>query len=886
MITDASAGAVAGSAPTPPEPVAPAPPVPGTKTSSRPLWWALFFASGAAGLIYEVLWMRRLCLVFGATQLAVATVLSSFMAGLAVGAWIGGRIADRMRRPALGYLAAEALIALWALAFPELVEVARGLYGRSFDPEATAFLQHQVGHLGFMFTLLLVPTAAMGATLPLLARALRLSSSGGEAVAGSLYGANTFGAVVGTWSATFLLLPTFGVRSSEFVAIGLNLIVAGIGWALVRSEATEEPGSVDALPSPDERPALGREGAIVLAVVTLSGVAAMALEVAWTRLLALVLGSSIYAFTWMLVAYLLGHAGGAALGARVRDPVTARRSLGLALLSAGACAAVATHAYPRMPFWFVDLYVAFGAGPGAVPWIQALLSAFALTPTTIGLGALFPLATVLVPDAPARFGRELSRVYVANTIGAASGALIAGFVLLPRLGLQNTLISVVIVLLVAGAVLYGLERKTPLRAVALAATVGAVLTGTRATWDPLLVSAGIYQYVTRLADWTDEAVRNQAVSDSQVLFHAEGTTTVVTVARSLGSGNIWLANNGKIDASTGIDMPTQVLLGHLPFLYRPMAEDALVVGLASGISAGAVTLHDRLKRIDVLEIEPAVILASRYFDEHNNRPLQDPRVRVLANDARNHLELYDGAYDVIINEPSNPWITGVSNLFTEEYLRLGRSRLSPRGVFVQWVQLYGMGLDDVRSLLETFSSIFPHTVAWSTIEDADLLLIGSRAELRFWPADVEEMLKHPRIGPDLRRAQIDDGFELLTSLVLDDRSLRLFSNGAGLNTDDNVRIETNAPKHLLRATSERNATALLDAASGPWPTYRRLLPTEADRVQFLLHLGEAWERRERWTDAALTYEEMERRGAPQSVVAPRMERVLEKIREIRRTQGP
>lgn len=855
-----------------------------TQTGDRPgpplgPWLALFCASGAAGLLYEVLWMRRLCLVFGATQLAVATVLSAFMAGLAMGAWVGGWLASRVRSGARAYVVAELIIAAWALLFPDAAELVRGLYGSLFDPESTGFFQHQAAHLAFMFALLLIPTAAMGATLPLLCRGLGPELGQGPRVAAALYGANTLGAVLGTWATTFVLLPALGVRGSELVGVGLNLVVAVAGARLCRTE-------LPAVPAPSNPPTAASPGRVsVLLLVAISGAAAMALEVAWTRLLALILGSSVYAFAWMLVAFLLGHAGGALIvGWRLRrNLVRPWRDLAIALLCSGIFAAIALGSFPKLPFWFVRLYAAFGAEPHEVPLIQGILALFVMTPSTLGLGAVFPLATQLVPDRPARFAQDLSWVSICSTTGAAGGALIAGFVLIPRIGLQNTLLGVLgaFLLLAAGAThrwMAGGSRGQRIAPWVVAALTITGLVRARADWDPLIVSSGMYQYVTRLADWTDEAVRNHAVSDSEVLFHAEGTTTVVTVARSMGTGNLWLANNGKIDASTGLDMPTQVLLGHLPFLYRPVSESALVVGLASGITAGSVTLQERLRTIDVLEIEPAVILACRYFDLHNHRPLDDPRVRMLANDARNHLELYDGAYDVIINEPSNPWISGVSNLFTREYLELGRSRLAPRGVFAQWVQLYGMGTEDVRSLVATFRSVFPHVVAWSTIEDADLLLIGSRAELRLWPSDVEDRLAEAKVGGDLRRVGIGGGFDLLTSLVLDEAAVARFAGDAPLNTDDNARIEMNAPRNLLVGTSERNATALLDAASGPWPSLRPHL-AEEDRVPFLLHLGEAWERRERWVEAAVVYEEAERRGAPIDVVRPRSERVLARLRD-------
>jgi spermidine synthase len=621
----------------------------------------------------------------------------------------------------------------------------------------------------------------------------------------------------------------------------------------------------------------------------------MVLEVVWTRLLSLMIGSSVYAFAWMLVAFLFGHALGAGLGSLAvrRIPPLLRRSTGgapdpsprffLSILGGGlllaALLAAGTHAaWPRLPFWFVHLYASLGASPDDVPWVQGIIALTIMAPATVGLGMLFPLAIAAVKVDSRFLARDVSAVYVANTMGAAFGAILAGFHVLPRLGIQGSLVAAALILSASAGVAWLGASRSPqgkLRGLGAATLCAATTVVLRPSLDPLLMSAGMYQYVNRLPDFTDEAVRNHAISDARLLYWAEGTTSFVTVARSLGSGTVWLANNGKIDASTGLDMPTQVLIGHLPFIYRREARRALVVGLASGISAGSVTLQPALEHIDVLEIEPAILTAARYFDPWSHAPLDDPRVRVLANDARNHLELVDGAYDIIINEPSNPWITGVSNLFTEEYLKLGRSRLAPGGAFLQWVQLYGMSTDDVKRLIRTFQSVFPHALAFSTVEDADLILLGSRAPLEAWPDDLAHHLGRAAIAEDLARVGVREPMDLLTLLVMDEPTLRTFAGTGPLNTDDNVAIEFSAPRTLLRSTQEQNAMAILESQSGPWPIFRDRIRTDDDRVVFLTQLGEAYERRSRWVDASVAYEEAVRRGGTSGGLEERLDRVTE-----------
>jgi len=833
--------------------------------------------SGATGLLYEVLWMRRLTLVFGATQLAIATVLSAFMLGLAIGAAIAGRFVDRRPDLLRTYGLLEIFIGLYALAFPLLVKGATAVYAGLFEASTVHFWTSQLAHLVLMGSLLLLPTAAMGATLPILVRFVTVRMSGLGTRAGLLYAANTAGAVLGTWATGFILLPALGVTNSERLAASTNLAigVCAIIWGASvlrrhgapqvsddRAESAEQDALLDITPDPDRADPVSarRIRRMIPWIMAVSGAATMIYEVAWSRFLTLILGSSVYAFTIMLVAFLAGTASGAFFGSGRVDRPGARpvRWIAGALAAAGLAAFTTNHLFPMMPFWYVDLFAAFRGADGLFAVAEAGLALLIMAPATFCIGLLFPFAAKVVATTPGAVARDVAHLYVWNTLGAVVGSLAAGFLLIPFAGIQNTiLLGITLDLLLAAGVVLLLAIAQPRRAAAVAALlVGVVVTlAVRPPWNPLLMSAGMYQYVSDLPDYSHEAVRNFALSDFEVLFYEEGTTSVVTVARSRGTGNLWLANNGKVDASTKDDLPTQVLLGHLPFLFRPAAREVLVVGQASGITAGSVTLNADLERIDILEIEPAVIEASHFFDEVNGRPLDDPRVVCIPNDARNHLVLVDDPYDVIINEPSNPWITGVSNLFTKEFLELGKSRLSDGGVFVQWMQIYGMGPDDLRSLLATFSEVYPHVVLLSTIEDADVILLGSEKPLAAMPSDLAAALKDPAVRDDLQRIGVRDPFDLLTFVLMGREAVLDVADGAPLNTDDNVRIEFNAPRYLHRRTSEDNFEMLLTASTGPAPLYRAIFTDPAEHRAFLFALGEAFERRDMWLKAALSYKE-------------------------------
>jgi len=327
----------------------------------------------------------------------------------------------------------------------------------------------------------------------------------------------------------------------------------------------------------------------------------------------------------------------------------------------------------------------------------------------------------------------------------------------------------------------------------------------------------MYKYVSDLSDHSREGLMTYVVDQYDLLYYAEGVSSVVTVARNRETGNLWLANNGKVEASTTVDMPTQVLVSLLPFPYVEQPKEILVIGLASGITAGSVTVIDEVERIDIVELEPAIEPAARFFDEQNHAVLDDPRTNLIFNDARNHLLLSDEAsYDIVISEPSNPWISGVSNLFTHEFLQMGRTRLKPGGVWSQWVQMYGMAPDDLRALVRTFADVYPHVSLYMTVEHGDLVLIGSDAPLEPRVDVIERAIQRwPGMKAELAMVDLDDPLTLLSTWQMDRDQLLVFAGEGSLNTDDNMRIEYSAPLNLHRPTSDDNVEALLEDAKIP-----------------------------------------------------------------------
>lgn len=852
----------------------------------------LFFCSGATGLVYETVWGRELHLVFGTSQFAIATVLAAFMTGLSLGGWISGRVAHRLRNPMWAYAALEAVIGLFALAFPLIRDAIAPVYLDFFQrasPSPVVFGAFQFLLLG---SALLVPTACMGATLPVLARfvsrpaptAAPTDATTGEpwttpskpapgpgAIIGRLYAINTAGAVFGVWLVGFYLLPDLGVRTTTLAAAGANLLLAAVALWLGRG-ARQEPDtarSVDAAPLRDHR---------WLGIAVLCGLGSLGLEVAWFRLMALVLGASTYAFSIMLLAFLIGIAGGGYLGGAIAERLApagaagamarVARGVALAQLSVAGLAWGAMWLWPYLPISFVWLYFQIRLAPELLWAMKCVLAMAVMTPAALGMGVSFPLLTraagLDAGDSPQTLSRTVGRVYAANTLGSLSGAFLAGFVWLPHLGVSGTTLLCVGINVVAA----GVAWWKPARTLALAgglAGVASLLVGVRPPWEPLLMTSGIYKYVDNLQEPTMEHLRRLLIDRYQLLYYNEGLSTVVTVARDRTSGNQWLANNGKIDASTSADMPTQVLVAHLPMMLLPTKpaaspaaspaepRTAMLIGLASGITLGALTLHPDLDRIDVVELEPSMPSATALFSRYNHDALSDPRVRILGNDGRNQLLLSEPqSYDIVVAEPSNPWLTGVSNLFTREFFEMGKARLKPGGVWSQWVQMYGMDSRDLKSVMRTFSESFPHVLFFSSILDADMVMVGSNDPI-VMTEDLAAALVNKTVGLEGEFATIGvlDGYDVLADYLFDREQALRMTEGVPLNTDDNLLVEYSAPRNLHRTTSSENMLMLLPVARVP--------AESVPSVDGLLRLADAYAAKEDLIRALVALKEAESR---------------------------
>jgi spermidine synthase len=802
--------------------------LPESRTALRPgferLVLAAFVLSGAAGLIHELAWARLFRLVMGNTTQAIAAVMSVFMAGLALGSLVGGRVIDRRQDPLRVFAILEAAVGAYCLVLPWLIAattpIFRAAYARWSDAPAVMTLVR----LAVAAALLLPPATMMGASLPILTRWFAPARDLVGRSAGRLYGFNTLGAVLGVAAAGFWLIPNFGVRLTIVVGALVNLLVAAAGYWLHRQAADAGMTATAPVPAPSRHkrrnahraPPLAVTPAIAIVLLVgygLSGMAAMTYELAWTRTLSLLIGSSVYAFALMLMAFVLGLAAGSLAFARrvtrVRDPLRTLAGLqaGVALSSL-----LVVPLLGALPVFVTELIAGNIESFWRLQAVEfALVLAITLVPTLL-MGAMFPLVTHALANSRHGAGRSVGGAYGANTIGAIAGSLLGGYALIPALGIQRTIFAAAAASTAVGCAWLLASSRTPwfarLAGAATAIGVAAAAMVAIPPWDPARMSFGPFVQAATLppAEALSEIALQKRLAATETIFYDEGLAATVAVKRS-PSGAMMLLTNGQIEASSRGGESQQLLLAHIPLLLHPHPQDALVIGLASGMTLAAAARHP-LRSIDCVELSTGVVEATRLFREANHDVLDDPRVRLIIGDGRNHVALTDRRYDVIISQPSDPATAGVADLFTREFFAHCRARLNDRGVLCVWFKGSTIDVDVFRSVVRTFAAAFDDVTVWSATDFTEYMLVGARGELAIDHGELARRLAEPRLAEDLRRVHIESMPDLLANLVTCRTGGLRFAQHAPLHTDDNALVEFSAPRTVF---SRRDPQPLVDA---------------------------------------------------------------------------
>lgn len=805
------------------------------RTRVRLLIHALFLLSGATALVYQVTWVRNLSLIFGASHQATSIVLASFMAGLALGGAAAGRRAGAVRRPLRAYGLLEVGIALFALALPTLLEGVDAAYVSAARSAGGVTPGIVLMRIALSFVVLALPTLLMGATLPLLVQfAVRRQEELGPRLAW-LYGINTLGAAGGAIAAGFVLIPALGVWRTQLVAVALNLAVGACAVALdarLRGAGTE---GLAAPPAPAPERSAGAADPLALRLAFLgtavAGACALALEVLWTRGIAIAVGGTVYSFTVMLAAFLIGIW----LGSWIHAALPLRRideaaQMGAVLVAIGVTSWAASMLIPHLPQRMVEInFELFGDLQRVRPGTVLLVAFSVMLVPCIFMGAAFPLAGRVRARLRAGTGEPVGDTLGLNTLGSIAGSLLAGFVLIPYAGLQDGMLLAGALdaawgTLVIGAVLAGRRpgaRRAVIAAAGLAAAGAFAVPLLVPPWGVDVLGAFASSQIRRYVQAGGRVDVAAALRDQRVLYFAEGSTSTISVAELRGHRTILV--NGRTEASDFLpDLQVEYLLGHVPMLLHPDPKSALVIGLGAGVTLGAVTAHEATESITLVEIEPVVQGGTRKFSDLNDAALDDPRLEIVLQDGRNYLKTTPRRFDVITSDPIYPWNAGSGYLYTTEYYHLAADRLTDGGVMCQWWPASDLSNDEFRALVRTFSTAFPYTTLWQTTYD--VILIGSNRPIRVDLGALARRLAEPRVARQLARVGLESPLPFLAEFALDDAGVRRYAEGAPLNTDDNLYLEFwsplsiashGAPTNVLSVDEHRVSPAAIVAGTQP-----------------------------------------------------------------------
>ncbi len=773
----------------------------------------LFFCSGLTGLVYEVVFQRELALVFGSTARATTTVLSVYMAGLAIGAFAGGRISDRVRSPLRFYALVEALVGLVCFCAPALFDLTNRIYLALVQGLRLSTALEGVVQVACCSLVVMLPALLMGTTMPLLAKQATPELSRLRRNVALLYSANTLGAAVGTLVAAYWMIAALGIDGSLRLATLVNFGVAAVAFWL--AGRVSQPG-----PEGNGRPGAPRWGgafgkALVVAA-GLVGFVSFALEVLWIHLLSVVAGTSVYAFGLMLFSFLAGLGLGSIWIAhwRIADHLRPAR-LAVTIMALGICVLLLLPIWDKVPP-FLGLYgrVSFADTFAQREFVRfAVCFGMMIVPTLL-IGMIFPQLVDLSTRSIDALGRHVGLVSFSNTLGNILGAVVAGLVLIPLLGSFGTSL-----LLGAAAVL-----------------LGAVLAlWSAGRWRWLLAGGGFFVTVvllvglpgwnlTALTMGTNVYFRYQPYGRPvEMLEGLDGG--ISTVARAERDGRVvtTMLTNGKFQGDDHDEMRAQSRFALYPLLHCPARGRALVIGLGTGVTAGVLRAAG-FQSIDIAELSAEIAdLARRYFGHVNGRVLDDPRTRLYVTDGRNLLMVRDQRYDLISMEVSSIWFAGAANLYNREFYQLARRRLRPGGVLQQWIQLHHISPADIVSILVTLRSVFDHVVLYWGGDQG--VLVASMQPLELEYGYLARLEASAGMLPFRRLMKWDSFWPMIGERLLDRESIDDFVAAMAdvrgvrpeelISTDRNRLLEYSTPKGNVRPHGMRETVSLLSRFHSP-----------------------------------------------------------------------
>jgi spermidine synthase len=764
----------------------------------------LFFCSGATALVYEVVWSKYLALIFGSTIYAQTVVLAVFMGGLALGNWLFGRRADLLKQPLATYGYVEMAIGVYAFFFDFL----HGTADKLFVAVGTGMLEKEFLLLlwkGMVATgLLIVPTVLMGGTLPLVAAWLQRNQTDASRWSARFYSINSLGAVTGSLLSGFFLVRSLGLVATLQAAALVNLLIGGTAILLARqmsktAAAGEGQETVRAAAETPvmNTPELQQQFKLAVMLVALTGGVSMGLEVLAARSLVLIFGASLQSFALVLVSFILGIGFGAGM---IASPSRqwAKRELTTVCLLAGAALFIGLFMWNAENAVNVYRELRTAVAKTARGYqlqllINVLISLVVLGIPAAMLGAVLPLWMRAVRGGASGLAEYVGRLLTWNTVGAVVGVMLTGFVLMPVFGVRAAF-GILALALCGGALALANRCRLP-KAFLLACVVGGFLLLTLVTggerWQHVM-SSGVFRLKETNVDYGFLPWRAKEIKIIYYKDAPDATVSVESMPLPNDEPQISLRINGKPDASSHGDLSTQLLLGHLGLLARPEAENVFILGLGSGITASAALAHP-VKEIVVAENCKPVVESAALFGKWNREVLKNPLVKVVFEDARTVLKLGGKNYDVIVCEPSNPWVAGVGSVFSREFYELAASHLKPNGVVVQWFHVYEMHDGVVDMVIKTFSSVFPNMEIWDPGE-GDFIMIGAQTPWAMSLDSVRKTMERPMVKEDLAKIGLKKPEHVFVRQMASGRTAFAIADGTATQSDAFPLLEYEAPR--------------------------------------------------------------------------------------------
>jgi len=807
----------------------------------------LFFLSGLSALVYQVIWLRSLATIFGSTIYATTTVLASFMGGLALGSFIFGKRADASRRPLLLYGALEIGIGVFALLFPLLMHVYDDFYVMLHQKAALSFYSLSLVRFFVCAVVLIIPTTMMGGTFPVISRFyIRTYAKIAENVS-LLYGLNTIGAVAGVVLSGFILIGWIGLFKTSLLAVAVNFVV-GITAMLLQGRhscripeepegaAPGAPGSPQAVRAPASGAAKIPRRPIMIAVF-LSGLASLSYEVIWTRTLIFVLDSFVYSFSIMLATFLCGIGLGSLVMSRVAHRIRHGYSLlGWLFILIGFSALATLPFFSELTMWkesylrSLSESISFDTVP---PWgryilFKFLISALIMAVPTLLMGAAFPLAIKLYSSTLKDIGKRIGLVYASNTVGAILGSILAGFVFISFFGLRDALLITAGVSALTGIILFLMHAGRPLHLRLVRAGIPAVAFILAVSFMPKDVYKRIFQ---------------EAQKTFELVYYREDPTATVTVHKR--GEKIIININGLNVAGTDFDfLTTQKIQAHLAMLLHPDPKRVLQIGFGSGGTCYSVAQHRSVEDIDCVELCKGVIEAARWFIPSNHRVLENPKVHLTIEDARNFVLATPNRYDVILSDSIHPTYAGNGTLYSQDYFRLCKNKLNKGGYVSFWMPMYLLSPQDYKTIIKTFQSVFPYVTIWyvNNAIEAYSIVIGRNEPITIDVAQLKEKLAEPRLARDLAQIDVKDEYDILSFFVMGPEKARSFAQNGDINSDDYPIIELRAPKSMTRRrTWYQNLKELSEMREPPIPYLTNAWTTEVEREEVTSKISRIYE---------------------------------------------